>query len=120
MALFRKGYQLTLNRVHDTITIKEQGDEIRLVVNADPMRIVAGLNNAQKKLTALAENKDATADETMDAAKFFASVIFGAEQAEKLVAFYGDDAGCVITACGQYFRQRLAGIIAKAQKKTKL
>ena len=120
MALFRKGYELTLNRVHDTITIKENDEELKLTVNADPMRLVAGLNNAQKKLTELTKNKDATDEETLDAAKYFASTIFGPEQAEKLLAFYANDPGCVITVCGQYFRQRLANLIAKQQKKMKV
>ena len=51
------------------------------------------------------------------AAEFFAAVIFGKEQAEMLMAFYNDDAACVINVCGQYFRERLANKINKMQKK---
>ena len=119
MKLFRKGYTMTLNRVHDTVIIKENDEELKLVVNADPMRMVAGLNKAQQKLTECVK-EDATDEDTLEAARYFASVIFGQEQAEKLLAFYANDPGCVITCCGQYFRQRLSGIIAKQQKKLKV
>lgn len=118
MRLFRKkGYELTLNRVHDTIKINENGESITLVVNGDPMRMVAGLNAAQKKLVELADNKDASTESMHEAAELFAAVIFGKEQTEKLFAFYADDPSCVITACGTYFKERLADKIAEQQKK---
>ena len=50
-------------------------------------------------------------------AEYFAAVIFGKEQAAQLMAFYADDPGCVITVCGRYFKERLAGKINKAQRK---
>ena len=110
-------YEMTLNRVHDKITIKEGDERLTLTVNGDAMRMVAGLNKAQKKMLELTEDtEDAQVRET---AEYFASVIFGREQAEKLLAFYADDPGCVITVCGQYFKERLAGKIAKVQKKMK-
>jgi hypothetical protein len=115
----KKGYELTLNRVHDTIRINENGETLDLTVNGDPMRMVAGLNAAQKKLVELADNKDASPEAMHEAAEFFAAVIFGKEQTEKLFAFYADDPGCVITACGTYFKERLANKIAAQQKKMK-
>ena len=113
-----KRYEVTLNRVHDTVVIREGGERLTLIVNGDSMRMVAGLNNAQKKMKEL---KDDTPDETVkDVAGYFAAVIFGEEQAGKLMQFYANDPGCVISVCGQYFRDRLADKIAKAQKKMKV
>ena len=118
MKIFRKGYDITLNRVHDTIKIKENGETLPLTVSADPMRIVAGLNKAQKKLNDLVNQETEPAEEEIkEAADYFATVIFGKEQAEKLMAFYNDDAACVINVCGTYFRERLGQKISKMQKK---
>ena len=118
MKLFRKGYNITLNRVHDTIRINENGETLPLTVSADPMRIVAGLNKAQKKLNDLVSgDKEPTEKEMQEAAEYFASVIFGQEQAEMLMGFYNDDAACVINVCGTYVRERLAQKISKIQKK---
>ena len=116
--LFRKKNEITLNRVHDEIVIREGEERLKLTVNGDSMRIVAGINKAQQKMTAL--NEESKDEEIKDAAEYFASVIFGKEQAEKLMAFYADDPGCVITVCGRYFGERLADKIAKVQKKLKL
>jgi hypothetical protein len=35
------------------------------------------------------------------------------------MAFYADDPGSVISVCGQYFKDRLAGKISAAQKRMK-
>lgn len=115
---FKKDYEITLHRVHDTIKIKESGETLTLVVNADPMRLVAGLNNAHDKLNKLVQGEP-TEDEMRETAEYFAAVIFGTEQAKKLLAFYAGDAGCVINVCGTYFKERLGNIIAKVQKKGK-
>lgn len=113
-----KGYHMTLNRVHDTVTIKEGAERITLVVNGDAMHMVSGLDKAQQKLQAL--NDDTADQDVIDAAEYFAAVIFGREQARKLLEFYGNDPGCVISVCGQYFKERLAGLIYKVQKKAKV
>lgn len=118
MKLFRKGYELTLNRVTDKITIREGDESLPLSVNGDAMRMVAGMNRATEKMTALED--DPTDENARDCALFFASVIFGKDQAQKLLDFYADDPGCVINVCGQYFKDRLAGKIASVQKKTKV
>lgn len=118
MKLFRKGYELTLNRVHDTITIREGNEALKLTVNGDSMRMVAGLNKAQKKMLEL---KDESTDEQVkECAEYFAAVIFGQEQAKQLMDFYAEDPACVINVCGQYFRERLALKIAAVQKKMKV
>ena len=111
-------YEMTLNRVHDSITIKEGGERLTLTVNGDAMRMVAGLNKAQQKMLSL--NEESTDEQVKETAEFFAAVIFGQEQAKKLMDFYADDPGCVINVCGQYFRERLAQRIAKVQKKMKV
>lgn len=117
MKLFRKGYEMTLNRVYDNIVIKEGSEKLNITVNGDAMRMVAGLNNAQRKMKEL---KDDTPDDVVrECAEYFASVIFGKEQAEKLMQFYANDPACVITVCGEYFKARLAGKITEAQKKIK-
>lgn len=118
MKIFRKGYEMTLNRVHDNVTIREGDETLKLSVNGDSMRMIAGMNKANQKLRELTD--DTPEDEVKEAAEYFAAVIFGREQAAQLMAFYADDPGCVISVCGQYFRDRLANKITKVQKKIKL
>lgn len=113
--LFRKEYNLSLNRVHDTVRIREGGETLLLRVDADPLRIVAGLNRAQESLKSIDENT--TAEDQARIARFFAGVIFGDKQADELMTFYRDDSACVINVCGRYFADRLAGLITRAQKK---
>lgn len=110
-------FKISLNRVHDKVEIKEGDEKIMLHVDSDPMRMVAGLSQAQKMLQEL--NKDSSDEETDKAALFFATVIFGKEQAGTLVAYYHNDAACVINVCGQYFSKRLGKLITNAQKKMK-
>lgn len=110
-------FTITLHRVHDKIRITEGGESLNLHVDADPMRVVAGLSQAQKMLQALTE--ESTDDERNSAALYFAQVIFGKDQAEQLMAFYHNDAACVINVCGQYFEKRLGKLITNAQKKSK-
>lgn len=115
--MFKRGYTMTLNRVHDVITIKEGEESIKLTVNGDAMHMVAGMNKASAKLKAIEDNTPD--EEVMETAKYFAAVIFGKDQAEKLIEFYSGDPGCVISVCSQYFQNRLAGKITKVQKKLK-
>jgi len=110
-------FQMSLNRIHDTVKINEGTDSITLKVNGDPRRMVAGLSEAQKMLTAI--NDDSPAEEITKAAEYFSTVIFGAEQSKQLMEFYHNDAGCVINICGTYFAERLKNLIIKAQKKAK-
>ena len=117
--MFKRRYEMTLNRVQDTVAINENGERLTLTVNADPMRLVAGLNGAQKKLTEVVNGENPPEEEVKEAAEYFAAVIFGKEQAEKLMDFYAGDAACVINICGTYFRERLGKLISKAQKRMK-
>lgn len=110
-------FKLSVNRVHDRVKITEGGETLLLRVDADPMRMVAGLSQAQKSLQSI--SKDSTDEDQLNAAKHFATVIFGDEQADKLLEFYRQDAACVINVCAQYFERRLGKLISKAQKKIK-
>lgn len=112
-----KAFEISLHRVHDRVNIREGGESLALQVDADPMRMVAGLTQAQKMMQGLTE--ESTEDQQRDTALYFAGVIFGKEQAESLLAFYHNDAACVINVCGQYFSARLGKLISKAQKKQK-
>lgn len=116
--IFKRNYNLSLNRVHDTVRVVEGPDRLELRVDGDAMRMVAGLSQAQKRLQAL--DGDSTDEQQRDAALYFAGVMFGAEQAGALMDFYRGDAGCVIGVCGRYFSERLSKLIAQAQKKAKL
>ena len=115
MNLFKRGYDISLGRVYDKSTVKEGNDRLNLYVDADPTRIVAGLDQVQKKLKTI--TTDSTAEEQREIALYFAGVIFGAEQANKLLEYYHGDGACVVTICGKYFAERLGKIITKAQKK---
>lgn len=110
-------FNISMNRVHDTVKINEGKESLILRVDGDPMRMVAGLSQAQKMLQAL--TTESTEEEVKNAAIYFATVMFGKEQAEALLDFYHDDAGCMINLCGKYFSGRLSQLIVKAQKKQK-
>ena len=115
--LFRRN-EISLNRIHHTVTVNENGEKLKLTISADPMRLVAGLTKAQKKLNdTISGEKEPTEEEIKDAAEYFAAVLFGREQTEKLFEFYAQDAACVINVCGQIFKDQLARKISKAQKK---
>lgn len=114
--LFRRN-EISLNRIHHTVTINENGEKLKLIISADPMRIVAGLNKAQKKLNETIAKEEPTEEEIKEAASFFASVLLGKEQTDALFDFYAQDSACVINVCGQIFRDQLAEKISKAQKK---
>lgn len=112
--MFKK-YSLSLGRVYDKIRIKEGTDHLDLFVDADPQRMVAGLEQAQGMLKTITD--ETTEQQRRDIALYFAGVIFGAEQANKLLDYYHDDSNCVIMVCGRYFSERLGKKIVKQQKK---
>ena len=114
---WHKSHDVTLNRIHATFRIHEGADALTLKVNADPMRMVAGLNIVQARLKSL--GADSTQEEANGAAFAFAETLFGAEQAKQLMEFYHDDAGCVINVCGKCFSEHLTRLIVKAQKNAK-
>ena len=86
---------------------------ITLTVKGEASSFVSGLKIAQVKISEL--NDESSECEQFNAARYFAKVIFGEEQANQLVDFYNDPL-TVITACGMYFQDRLSKKITKAQK----
>lgn len=115
--LFRRKNEVTLNRIHHTVFVVENGERLKLTISADPMRLVAGLSKAQKKLNETINKENPTDEEIKEAAEFFSAVLFGKEQTDKLFDFYAGDAPCVINVCGQIFKDQLTDKITKAQKK---
>lgn len=108
-------YKISLNRIRDKVKINEGSDSLVLAVEGDAMRMVAALTAAQKTLKGL--TNESTEGDRQAAALQFAQAIFGNAQAAKLVEFYNGDALCIIGVCGRYFSERLAKLIARAQKK---
>lgn len=106
---------LTLNRVHDTLTIKEGSETLRLTVDGDAQRMVAGLLNVREKSMQL--QQDGGDEQLEEIARYFAETIFGKAQAEKLFKFYRENAGCVFAICSQYFSERLNKKVTRAQKR---
>lgn len=116
MRLFRRD-EMSLGRVHGTLVITEGFDKLTLKVNEDPMRLTAGLVHVQRLLKTWTEKT--TEKQKRDIALTYATVIFGTEQAKKLLDFYHGDAACVINVCAQYFARTLSRLINKAQKRMK-
>ena len=110
-------FKMSLNRVHDRVKICEGDDSLILRVDADAGRLVAGISEAVEGLQTL--NDKSTDEDTRKAAQYFAGVIFGDNQAEKLIDFYHGDGLCVINLCAKYMTGRLNKLIAKVQKKSK-
>lgn len=110
------GYTVSMGRVHDRIRVREGKDSIILTVDSDPMKLTAGLLQAQDMLKEI-DGQDKEKEKA--AALYFAGVIFKEEQAHRLMDFYLGDAACVINVCGQYFAERLSKKISAAQKKRK-
>lgn len=108
-------YRMTLGRVRDRVRVEESGEALVLTVNGDAARMVAGLTRAQAYMKTL--NDESGEDEKKEAAMMFAGAIFGKDQAQKLIEFYGGDPLCAIDLCGRYFQERLSKKITKAQKK---
>lgn len=109
-------FTISMNRVHDTVRIREGAETLTLKVDADAMRMVAGMNQARKALSEL--NAESEPTDFNNAALFFAAVIFGDDQAHQLMDFYRGDGACVINVCGSYFQSRLSKLIDKAQRRT--
>lgn len=116
LRLFRRD-EMSLGRVHGTLVITEGFDKLTLKVNEDPMRLTAGLVQVQRLLKTWTEKT--TEKQKKDIALTYATVIFGTEQAKKLLDFYHGDAACVINVCAQYFARTLSRLINKAQKRMK-
>lgn len=100
--------------VSDKATFRNVDKTLTLYVRSDAASLVVGLKQAQDKLKELTDHSDEC--QRVNAARFFARSIFGEEQGDQLVDFYGEPLA-VITALGIYFDKQLKQKITKAQKK---
>lgn len=99
--------------VTDKVVFRNVDKTLSLTVRADAGRLVAGLKKANAAIAEL--NEESSECQQWNAAREFATVVFGEEQAQKLIDFY-DEPLTVISVCGMYFQKRLAKKITKAQK----
>ena len=111
--MFRRN-EINPYSVSDKVTFRNVDKTLTLYVRGDAASFVVGLKKAHEKLGEVTD--ESTECERVNAARFFARTMFGEEQGDKLVDFYGDPL-TVISVCGIYFQKRLAKKITKAQKK---
>lgn len=100
--------------VADKVTFRNVDRTLVLYVRSDAASLVVGLKKAQDQLKGISDKS--TEDERIKASLAFAAGVFGEEQAQKLIDFYGDPLA-VITAVNIYFDRVLKYKITKAQKK---
>ena len=110
-------HTFSLGNIRDHVVFKEGGDRLELTVDEHPARLVAGMARVRDKMAEL--DKDATEEKATAAAMEFAVVIFGAEQANKIMKFYAGSSINVLRICEQYFTERLRGLIVRRQKRLK-
>lgn len=111
--MFRKN-EISPYEVEDKVTFRNVDKTLTLYVRGDAASFVVGLKKAQDRLAEITSESDES--ERENCARFFARTLFGDEQGDKLVEFYGEPLA-VITVCGMYFKDRLSKKITKAQKK---
>lgn len=92
-------FSITTNRVRDAVKVTEGTESMILRVDFDPMAFVRVLETAKAKLAAVRFAQDDSAPQVVQAARDFASAIFGGEQAGRLLDFYGGHGAPVI--CSQ-------------------
>ena len=110
--LFKK--EINPYSVSDKVTFRNVDKTLTLYVRSNAAALVAGLKQSQDKLKELTEHSDEC--QRVNVARFFARSIFGEEQGDQLVDFYGEPLA-VVSALGQYFDKQLKQKITKAQKK---
>lgn len=110
--LFRR--EINPYTVSDKVTFRNVDKTLTLYVRGDASAFVSGLKKAQGKLNEITNDSDEC--EKVNGARFFAQTLFGEDQGNALIDFYGDPLP-VIKVCGIYFQKRLAKKITKAQKK---
>lgn len=100
--------------VSDKVTFRNVDKTLTLYVRSNTPALVVALKQSQEKLKELTDHSDEC--QRVNAARFFARSIFGEEQGDQLVDFYGEPLA-VVSALGQYFDKQLKKKIEKAQKK---
>ena len=111
--MFKKN-EISPYSVEDKVTFRNVDKTLTLYVRGHAASFVVGLKKAQDRLAEITSESDE--NERENCARFFARTLFGDEQGDKLVEFYGEPLA-VITVCGMYFKERLSKKITKAQKK---
>lgn len=108
---FRK--EINPYEVSDKVTFRNVDKALTLYVRAPAAVIVVGIKNAQAHMAGL---KDETPESEKNAAALaFAEAIFGKDQAQQLLDFYGNPL-TVLSACGRYFETYLGKKITRTQK----
>jgi len=107
----------SLGRIHCTVPVKEGDELLRLRVDADPNLLVTRISEAVKMMQALPAEH--TPEQARDVALYFATVLFGKEQAGKLLDLYNGSAESVLYMCSIIVEKDLAQRISKAQKRAK-
>ena len=100
--------------VTDKVTFRNVDKTLVLYVRSDAASLVTGLKKAQEQLKGITDSS--SEKERLQAAFTFAAAIFGEDQANQLIEFYGEPLA-VITVVNMYFDRMLKYKITKAQKK---
>ena len=110
--LFKK--EINPYTVSDKAVFRNVDKTLTLYVRSDATSLIVNLKQAQEKLKELTDESDEC--QRINAARFFAKAVFGEEQADKLVNFYGEPLA-VVAVVGMYFDRQLKKKITKAQKR---
>ena len=110
--LFKK--EINPYTVSDKAVFRNVDKTLTLYVRSDAASLVVNLKQAQEKLKELTDESDEC--QRINAARFFAKAVFGEEQADKLVDFYGEPLA-VVAVVGMYFDRQLKKKITKSQKR---
>lgn len=110
--LFKK--EINPYTVSDKAVFRNVDKTLTLYVRSDATSLIVNLKQAQEKLKELTDESDEC--QRINAARFFAKAVFGEEQADKLVDFYGEPLA-VVAVVGMYFDRQLKKKITKAQKR---
>ena len=100
--------------VSDRVTFRNIDKTLTLSVRSGSADLVLGMKRVQERLSGMTD--ETPEDEQAKTARLFAETIFGKEQGEQLMQFYGSPVA-VIAACGMYFKDRLSKKISKAQRR---
>lgn len=106
---------LTLNHVHDRITVKEGNERITLLIDADVTDLARKCKTALSVIERAREDPEARAGAGLALSK----AIFGEAQTRRLLDFYGGNEVAVLEISVKAFTMRLASQIEKAQRKAK-
>lgn len=115
MFIKRKPYRISLGNVYDDIEVVRGEQTLNLSVDESPAKMVQGLADVHDRIQKM--NRESSDEEWKDAALMMARVIFGEEQAAKLLEFYHGDHFAVISVCTKYYSERLHKKIRDVQTK---